>query len=82
MKREGESEAVLSLVLGLLSIPLPLIGWILGFFAIGYARKAMRKMDERDPKRWYAVAGLVAGIGGIVMDIGILIAALLVYVFI
>ncbi|SDJ11115.1 hypothetical protein [Salimicrobium halophilum] len=81
MKREEESKAVTSLVLGLLSLPVPLLGWLLGLLAIGYARAAMRKMDERNPKRWYAVAGIVSGVVGIVMDLGIVLIALIIYLF-
>ncbi|WP_143525690.1 hypothetical protein [Salimicrobium flavidum] len=81
MRSKQETNAIISLVLGLLSLPVPLIGWLLGMIAVSYARRAMKRMVPDDPKRWYATLGMVCGIIGIVMDIGIVIVALIVFIF-
>ncbi|ANC70223.1 MULTISPECIES: hypothetical protein [Salimicrobium] len=81
MKEIHESKAVTSMVLGLISLPVPLIGWLLGIFAVAYARPALKSISYDNPKRWYAVTGMVCGILGIVMDVSIVLIALIIFFF-
>lgn len=81
MNGNQETNAVISLVLGVLSLPVPLFGWLLGIVAVSYARASMKGMSTENPKRWYAVTGMVCGIIGVVMDVAIVLIAILIFIF-
>lgn len=65
MNKEN-NNAIISLVLGILSIMIPLIGLILGIIGLIFANKALNKTSNiSEGNKKYAVAGKVCSIVGI-----------------
>lgn len=60
------SSAIAALVLGILSVIIPYIGFILGMIAIILGRKSRRSIDENhEAGSGLAIAGFICGIVGL-----------------
>lgn len=72
------NNAIISLVLGILSIMIPVFGLVLGIIGLIYASKALNKASGiSEENRKYAVAGKVCSIVGVCLQgIWILIAVI------
>lgn len=71
------SSAIIALVLGILSLVIPWVGFILGIIAIVYyvkAKKAIKITNEKG--NGMALAGLICGIIGILAQLLVIIAFL------
>ena len=69
-KTQTNSNSVISLTLGVLSILIPLIGLILGIVGVVYARKALKEIKEtHENGRGLATAGLICSVVGIVTQL-------------
>ena len=66
----AESNAVASLVLGIISIVAGfLLGIILGSIAISKGKQARRVLDDSNHNFWIALSGVITGTVGIVLSI-------------
>lgn len=78
-KTNGKSIA--TLILGILSIIVPYIGFILGIIAIIFASISLKEIKNKNEQgRGLAIAGLVCGIVGTVLY-GIILAFLVAFLF-
>ncbi len=74
-------KAITALVLGILSVMIPYVGFILGILAIIFAKMSFTELKKRnDGGKGLAVAGLVCGIVGTVLYGLILLVAILAFV--
>lgn len=73
-------KSIVALVLGILALVVPYLGFILGIIAIVFARKAKNEINQTGEQgRGFATAGLVCGIVGTI-GYGILLLFLLVII--
>ena len=69
-KTQTNSNAVISLTLGILSILIPLIGLILGIVGVVFSRKALKEIKETSENgRGLATSGLICSVVGIVIQL-------------
>lgn len=68
-KPEVNSHSIISLTLGILSIIIPLLGFILGVMGVIFSRKATKEMVKTNGiGRGLAVSGMICSIVGIVIQ--------------
>ncbi|WP_438347757.1 DUF4190 domain-containing protein [Paenibacillus sp. FA6] len=80
VKTNGKS--ITALVLGILSIALPYIGFLIGIIAIIFASLSFKELKYKNEEgRGMAVAGLVCGIVGTALYAIIIVLLILVFVF-
>ena len=75
--REGSGKAIAALIVGIISVIgalIPIAGIILGVIAIALGSSA-RKLQTRP---WQASAGMWLGVVGVVLSLGIWIAAMII----
>ncbi|GAA5415639.1 hypothetical protein Pryu01_00670 [Paraliobacillus ryukyuensis] len=78
---QTSGKAIASMVLGILSIIIPYLGFILGIIAIVFAKKGMNETaEQKQGGRGMAIAGLTTGIIGTVLY-GILDVFLIIVIF-
>lgn len=69
-KTEINSKSIVSLILGILSILIPLVGLILGIFGIVISRNATREIAvTNESGKGLAVAGLTCSIVGLGLQV-------------
>ena len=69
-KTQTNSNSVISLTLGILSILIPFIGLILGIIGVVVSRKATKEiMKTNDGGRVLATSGLICSVVGIIIQI-------------
>lgn len=65
-KSQTNSNSVISLPLGILSILIPLIGLILGIVGVVFSRKALKEIGETNENgRGLAIFGMICSVIGI-----------------
>lgn len=68
-KTETNSNSIISLTLGILSIIVPFIGLVLGIIGVVLSRKATKEIAKRNESgRGLAISGLICSIVGIVIQ--------------
>ena len=69
-KGQTNSNSVISLTLGILSLLIPFIGLVLGIIGIVFSRKAVKQIEkENEGGRGLATSGLICSIVGLVIQI-------------
>ncbi|QKY70699.1 DUF4190 domain-containing protein [Lentibacillus sp. CBA3610] len=64
------SNSIVSLTLGILSIFIPIIGFFTGIAGLVVSRKALKEIDKtNETGRGFAISGLICSIVGIIMHI-------------
>lgn len=76
MPPKTNGKSIAALVLGILSIMLPYIGFIIGIIAIVFSAISLKEIKNQEQGRGMAIAGLVCGI------VGTAIYAIIILVFI
>ncbi|OIU69856.1 DUF4190 domain-containing protein [Rossellomorea aquimaris] len=80
MKIKTNEKAVISFILGIVSLFLIQIGLIVGIIGVVIARKSLNEIKSRSENgRSFAVAGLIINILGIVIQSSLTIAGLIGY---
>lgn len=81
-RKDTNGQAIASMVLGILSLIIPYIGFILGIIAIVLSRRASREIQYTGQNgKGFATAGLVCGIIGTAIYAVVIVFALLVGLF-
>lgn len=71
------SNAIVTLTLGILSIVIPLLGFVLGIIGIILYRKGKKEMDETNEiGKGLAVSGLICSVVGIFIQLLVIIGIL------
>ena len=69
-KGQTNSNSVISLTLGILSLLIPFIGLVLGIIGLVFSRKAVKQIEKtNETGRGLATAGLICSIVGIILQI-------------
>ncbi|KAB2328343.1 DUF4190 domain-containing protein [Cytobacillus depressus] len=69
-KNRTNSNSVISLTVGILSLLIPFIGLILGIVGIAFSRKAVKQIEKTNENgRGLATLGLICSIVGLVIQI-------------
>ncbi|MDQ0178193.1 DUF4190 domain-containing protein [Bacillus chungangensis] len=73
--RQTNQKAITALTLGILSLLIPIIGFILGVIGIFLARKSIIEIDNTNQKgRGMAISGLICSIIGIIIQLFVIFA--------
>lgn len=73
--RRTNQKSISALTLGVLSIMIPAIGFILGVIGIFIARSSMKEIDTANQKGMgMAISGLICSIVGIVFQLFVILA--------
>jgi uncharacterized membrane protein len=74
MNNQTNTNSIISVTLGILSVLIPFIGLILGIISIIFSRKAVNEINKTDENgRGFATAGLIWGIVGIILQLLVLL---------
>lgn len=69
-KTQTNSSSVISLTLGILSLLIPVIGFVLGIIGVVFSRKAKKEIDlTGEGGRGLATSGLICSVVGITIQI-------------
>jgi uncharacterized membrane protein len=69
-KSETNSKSIISLTLGILSIIVPFIGFVLGIIGVVLSRIATKEISKRNENgRGLAISGMICSIVGIVIQL-------------
>ncbi|MEW9699243.1 DUF4190 domain-containing protein [Paenibacillus sp. SI8] len=75
-------KSIAAMVLGILSIIIPYIGFILGIIAIVFSRIAAKEIKQRGEQgKGYATTGLVCGIVGTALYAIIIVVLVIIFAF-
>lgn len=70
MHNQTNTNAITSLIFGILSIVIPILGLILGIIGIVFSRKAVKEINYTNENgRGIATAGLICSIIGIIIQL-------------
>lgn len=82
LKGQTNQKSISALTLGVLSIMIPAIGFILGVIGIFLARNSMKEIDTTNQKgRGMAISGLICSIIGIIIQFFVIFAIIGYYSF-
>ncbi|RHW43106.1 DUF4190 domain-containing protein [Neobacillus notoginsengisoli] len=74
-KNQTNTNAVISLTVGILSLFIPFIGVILGVIGIVCSRKAVKQMNQTNENgRGLATAGFICSIVGIILQLFVVLS--------